>query len=146
MIHGLRGCSVLPAPDRSPATEKRKNIIMPTGINVNHQKPAQGRQFSAVPPERKRLIGAMQKYPYSKIENLAVANGNPVFGPTTRLIAETKLGGGDGARPEANLADFVLKREHVELFRQLDEIGSGVILVLEVRAGLPFRMIREVAA
>ncbi len=99
---------------------------------------------SGLSPERKRLVGAMQKNPYSRIENLAVANGIPVFGPNTRLIAETKLGSADGARPEGNLADFVLKREHVELFRQLDEIGSGEILTLEVRGGLPFRIIREV--
>lgn len=117
---------------------------MPAEINVNQLKPAQGGQFSNVPAARKRLVGAMQKNPYSRIENLAVANGNPVFGPTARLIAETKLGSADGARPEVNLADFVLKREHVDLFRQLDEIGSGVILTLEVRGGLPFRIIREV--
>jgi hypothetical protein len=36
--------------------------------------------------------------------------------------------------------------EKLDLFRQLDEIGSGVILALEVKGGLPFRLIREVAA
>lgn len=117
---------------------------MPTKINVNQLKPAQGGQFSNVPAARKRLISAMQKNPYSRIENIAVTDGNPVFGSSTRLIAETKLGSADGARPEATLSDFTLKKEHVDLFRQLDEIGSGVILTLEVRGGLPFRIIREV--
>ena len=72
-------------------------------------------------------------------------SSNPVFGPATRWTVETKLGTSDLARPEAVLADFALKREHIELFSQLDLIGSGEILALEVRAGLPFRIIRQVA-
>jgi hypothetical protein len=88
----------------------------------------------------------MQENPYSRIEQLTVFNGEPQFGPTTKVIAELKFGVGDGPRREAELTDFILKKEHVELFQQLDEIGSGVILALEVRGGLPFRMIREVAA
>ena len=39
-----------------------------------------------------------------------------------------------------------MKKEHVELFQQLEKIGSGELLTLEVKGGLPFRMIREIAA
>ncbi len=88
----------------------------------------------------------MQENPFSRIEHLTVIDGQPQFEPTTKIIAELKFGANDGPRREAKLADFVLKKEHIELFRQFDQIGSGVILALEVKGGLPFRMIREVAA
>ncbi len=101
--------------------------------------------FGRLTAERRQLIAGMQQHPFSKIENLSVREGNPVFGPATRWTAETKLGSADALRPEAGLAEFVLKREHIELFSRFDEIGSGEILLLEVRAGLPFRIIRQVA-
>jgi hypothetical protein len=97
-------------------------------------------------PARQKLLRILQENPFSRIENLAVINGQPQFDPNTKIIAEHKFGTNDGPRRETELADFVLKKEHVELFRQFDAIGSGVILTLEVRGGLPFRMIREVAA
>jgi len=104
-----------------------------------------GQTFGELNRERQRLVTAMQKNPFSRIEHLQIRDGNPVFGPATRWTVETKLGTSDLARPEAVLADFALKREHIELFSQLDLIGSGEILALEVRAGLPFRIIRQVA-
>ena len=101
--------------------------------------------FGSLSPARRRLIAGMQRNPFSRIENLGVTGGDPEFGPSTRWIAETKLGVTDGARSEAGLTDFVLKREHADLFAQFDVIGTGDILTLEVRAGLPFRIIRQVA-
>ena len=97
-------------------------------------------------PARQKILRLMQENPFSRIEQLAVTNGQPQFDPATKIIAEHKFGANDGPRREAELADFVLKKEHVDLFRQFDEIGSGVILTLEVRGGMPFRMIREVAS
>jgi hypothetical protein len=88
----------------------------------------------------------MQENPYCQIEKLTVVDGQPQFEPTTKVIVEHKFGANDCQRREAELADFVLKKEHLDLLRQFDEIGSGVILTLEVRGGLPFRMFREVAA
>ena len=102
--------------------------------------------ISGLAAARQKLLRLMQENPYSRIDNLTIAIGDPVFEPTTKIIAEHKFGTNDGPRREAELADFVLKKEHVDLFRQFDEIGSGVILALEVRGGIPFRMIREVGA
>lgn len=101
--------------------------------------------YARLSPSRKRLIAGMHRNPYSRIECLVVRDGEPVFGPETRWIAETKLGTGDPERPESRLADFSLKREHLDLFAQLDTIGTGEILALEIRAGLPFRLLRHVA-
>lgn len=114
--------------------------------NVNQLKYNPEVQYQDVPAARKHLLRVMQENPFSRIDNLTIVNGDPVFAPATKIIAEHKFGANDGPRREAELADFVLKKEHVDLFSQFDVIGSGVILTLEVRGGLPFRMIREVAA
>jgi hypothetical protein len=106
---------------------------------------SQVQTFGELNRVRRLLVTAMQKNPFSRIENLQIRDCNPVFGPATRWTAETKLGSADSERSEAVLADFALKREHIELFSQFDRIGSGEILALEVRAGLPFRIIRQVA-
>jgi len=103
-------------------------------------------KLSGLPAACKHLLRIMQENPYCQIEQLAVVNGQPRFEPTTKIIAEHKFGGNDGPRREAELGEYSLKKEHLDLFRQFDEIGSGVILSLEVRGGLPFRMFREVAA
>ena len=103
-------------------------------------------KVSGLTAARKQILRLMQENPFSRIENLTLIDGQPQFGPTTKVIAEHKFGVNDGPRREAELADYALKKEHIDLFRQFDEIGSGAILTLEIRAGLPFRMIREVAA
>lgn len=102
--------------------------------------------FSGLCAARQNLLRIMQEHPYSRIDHLSVADGDPVFARETKIITETKFGGGDNPRREVGLPDFVLKKEHVELFQQLEKIGSGDLLTLEIRGGLPFRMIREVAA
>ena len=112
----------------------------------HHLEPQSGNNYRGLPAACKHLLRLMQENPFSRIENLTIADGQPRFEPTTKVIAEHKFGANDGPRREAELADYALKKEHLDLFRQFDEIGSGVILTLEVRGGLPFRMIREVAA
>jgi hypothetical protein len=111
-----------------------------------HLEPQSSGNYRGLPAACKQLLRIMQENPFSRIEQLAVTNGQPQFEPTTKIIVEHKFGANDGPRREAQLADYPLKKEHLDLFRQFDEIGSGVILTLEVRGGLPFRMIREVAA
>ncbi len=111
-----------------------------------HLEPQSSGKYREQSAPRKHLLRVMQENPFSRIDRLAVANGNPVFAPTTKIIAETKFGGGDGPRREAGLSDFELKKEVIELFQQFEKIGSGELLTLEIRGGLPFRMIREVAA
>ena len=47
----------------------------------------------------------------------------------------------NGPRPESDKSDFTLKRPLVELFQYFDQQVDGEINVLEVKHGLPFRMI-----
>ncbi|MCU0720217.1 MAG: hypothetical protein MUC83_10980 [Pirellula sp.] len=56
-------------------------------------------------------------------------------------MREVKFGSENGARTEDGLADFELKQQVRELLDFLDEKRDGVIELLEVRNGLPFRMV-----
>jgi len=83
----------------------------------------------------------MQALNFGRIEQLAVAGGEPIFHPPPKVSRELKFGAENGPRPELSLDDFVLKAEVRALFDAITEIGDGVIERIEVRHGLPFRMI-----
>lgn len=65
----------------------------------------------------------------------------PVFDPPPTMIREHKFAAENGPRPELASTDFLLKRQIAELFAFFDERQNGVIDVLEIKHGLPFRMI-----
>jgi hypothetical protein len=90
---------------------------------------------------RRRLVRLMQKLLFGRIENLLVRDGEPEFDPPPTIIREHKFGGENGSHPKLRADDFLLKDQVVDLFRQFDALGNGVIAVLEVKHGLPFRML-----
>jgi hypothetical protein len=93
-----------------------------------------------------RLIELMQRVNFGRIERLLIQDGQPVYDPSPRLIREIKFCGENGPRPEVAIEDFALKAQVIDLFRTFDEVRNGVIEVLEVKHGLPFRMAVETAA
>jgi hypothetical protein len=56
-------------------------------------------------------------------------------------VREHKFGGENGPRPELATTNFLLKQQVVELFAFFDQLQDGEIDVLEIKHGLPFRMI-----
>lgn len=54
-----------------------------------------------------------------------------------------KFGGENAPLLEKVNATFALKSQVIDLFRQLDGISCGQIEVLEIKHGLPFRMLVE---
>ncbi len=96
---------------------------------------------------RVRLLELMQTANFGRIEGLKFIAGEPVLDPCPVLVREHKFGGENGPRAELATDDFLLKQQVVELFAFFDQLRNGEIEVLEIRHGLPFRMIvREVAA
>jgi hypothetical protein len=91
-------------------------------------------------PQQKRLLELMQGINFGRIQGLEVRDGEPIFEPFPQVIRDIKLSGENGPRPELGTDDFTLKTEVVELFTQLDELGNGIVDVLEIKHGLPFRM------
>ncbi len=98
-------------------------------------------QKSSVPLPRQRLIELMQRVNFGRIDGLVVTDSQPVLDPPPQITREIKLGGENGARPEAEIGDFALKSQVIELFDFFEQLRNGVIDVLEVKHGLPFRVI-----
>lgn len=102
---------------------------------------------STLSHERRRLVELMQTINFGRIERLQVSLRQPVFTPAPIIVREHKFSSENGPRPERESDDFLLKRQVIELFGQLDAIGTGIIDEIEFKNGLPFRMIvTEVAA
>jgi hypothetical protein len=99
------------------------------------------KRFVQLSPARQRLIRLLQNTNFGKIESLAFMGGEPVLEKSVRRMREFKFGSENGSRPEDCLADFELKQQVLELLDFLDERRDGVIELLEVRNGLPFRMV-----
>jgi hypothetical protein len=90
--------------------------------------------------QKQQLIGLMQRLNFGCIEGLIVRDGEPVLEPKPRIVREVKFGGENGPRPEAAKQDFTLKKEVRDLFAQMEALGDGTVLSLEVKHGLPFKM------
>ena len=98
-------------------------------------------------PAGVRLVELMQRINFGRIERLAVRGGKPVFDPPPRVVREIKFGGDNGSRPEIGKANFPLKSQVCGLFAQLEALGDGMVLRIEVQRGLPFKMsVEEVFA
>ena len=83
----------------------------------------------------------MQSVHFGRIEQLLIRNGEPVLTPRPHIYCERKFGGENGPHPEVAAANFLLKQQVMELFAFFDQQQNGTIDVLEIKHGLPFRMI-----
>jgi hypothetical protein len=97
----------------------------------------------ALSPARRQLLELMQRHNFCRIENLEVRAGAPVFDPAPRITQEIKIGADNGPRPELGKDDFLLRAPVIELFEHLDRVGDGRIAVIDVRHGLPCRLVVE---
>lgn len=86
---------------------------------------------------RKRLLNLMQRQNFCRIERLEVRQGEPVFDPPPLVIQHVRIMGNNDPKVQIHLKNYALKQAQVELFQHLDELGTGVVDAIEVRAGLP---------
>jgi hypothetical protein len=100
-------------------------------------------RLSNLSPARQALIRLCQEINFGSIENLEVREGEPAFEPSPVVLRDLKLDSEDGARGEIAIVDFGLSKEVVQLMRHLDEIAVGTVRRLEVRAGIPRRLLWE---
>jgi len=100
-------------------------------------------RFSQVSPPRQALIRLFQSIDFGYLEGLEVRGGEPVFNPAPIVLVEVKLDAGPQPRPEADLADFELRSEVVRLMDQFDRLGDGSIERIDVRHGVPRRVLIE---
>ena len=103
-------------------------------------------RFSDLSVSRRVFVRQCQRLGFGKITSLTVSEADPVFTQATDVFMDVKLDNDDSARPEQSLADFVLPAETVRFFAQLDTIGNGVVEHVEIRAGVPRRMLFKAAS
>jgi hypothetical protein len=100
-------------------------------------------RFSQLSPERQALVRILQALNFGEIRDVNVRDGNPVSDLASVVLLDTKLDSEEAPRSELSLADFELRAEVVRLMSRLDELGNGTIRCLEVRAGIPRRLVFE---
>jgi hypothetical protein len=98
------------------------------------------RQLSA---PRQTLVRLFQSINFGRIEDPEGRGGEPVFNPAPRVLIAVDLQCDEGPRPEHELGDFAIREEIVRLMDRLRELGDGAVEHIEVRAGLPRRMVVE---
>jgi hypothetical protein len=91
---------------------------------------------------RQALVRLCQAIDYGQILDLQISDDSePSFSPEPQLIVEVKLDNDPRPRSETELADFLLPGEVLRLMDRIDEIGAGRIQKIEIRAGLPKRVL-----
>ena len=94
-------------------------------------------------PANQRLLRMFQAINFGRVEELEIRDGQPEFSPAPRVFVELKLDVADGPRPESQLDRFPLRAQVERFFTQIARMKEGTVEVIEVRHGLPFRMVIE---
>jgi hypothetical protein len=114
---------------------------------VKQQSPAatskRVRRLAELSAPRQALVRLCQSIDYGQILDLQVCNREPVFNPPPTLLLDIKLDTDPSGRPESELADFALCDEVCRLLDRLDQMQTGRIQRIEVRAGIPRRVLIE---
>jgi len=100
-------------------------------------------RLSQLSPARQALVRALQTVNFGELQNIQVRNGEPMFGDAAVTVFDTKSDKDEGPRAEIGLPDFLLNAEASHLIARLDEFKNGTIQRLEVRAGIPRRLVFE---
>jgi hypothetical protein len=100
-----------------------------------------GLRFSKLSTARQAFIRECQRIGFGRIEQLEISDSEPVFGLRTQAFIDLKLDADERPRPELSVDDFVVSTEIQRLFSKLDAICDGVVEHIEVRAGIPRRIV-----
>jgi hypothetical protein len=99
-------------------------------------------RFSAISPRRKQLVRMCQALNFGVISGIRLECGDPMLTAATMLV-EDRLDLPEESRSEVRLDEFNLSKEWRRLLSRFDEIQDGTIERLEVRAGLPRRILAQ---
>src|SRR5262252_1703786 len=99
-------------------------------------------RFSEVSGRRQQLIRSCQALNYGIIRCIRFEDGDPIPDSASAL-AEERLDLPEEPRPEIRLNDFKLCEEWRRLLARLDEVQNGIIERVEVRGGIPRRVLFE---
>jgi len=100
-------------------------------------------KLSELSSARQALVRLCQSIDYGWIDGLRIQDREPVFDPQPNVILDVKLDTAADGRPEVELSDFALRDEVCRLLQRLDHIENGRLDRIEVRAGIPRRVLIE---
>jgi hypothetical protein len=102
------------------------------------------RRFSQLSSPRKVLVRLFRSINYGHLHDLSVRDREPVLGsPSTVVLLDLKLDAEERPRDELGVDDFELCAEVERLMSVLDRVRHGKITNIEVRAGIPRRIVLE---
>ena len=101
-------------------------------------------QFSQLSPPRQDLVRLFQSINYGYVRDLNVLDREPVLASRPPIVVvDLKLDVDQLLRDEVTAVDFELCAEVGRLMSLLDRIRNGKISSIEVRAGIPRRILFE---
>jgi len=100
-------------------------------------------RFSQLSSARQALVRLCQRLNFGQIHHMRVQDGDPLFDPEPLVFIHVRLDTDNDPRLETQLKDFELRNEVVRLMASFDHIKNGVIERIDVRAGLPCRIVFE---
>jgi len=121
------------------ATDAERNTY--EAVDARNQMTPKTLRFAQLSPARQQLVRICQTVNYGQINVLLVRDGEPIYEPPPVVVIDAKLFRDDGPRPELGLADFELRDDVRRLMARLDEMREGMIERIEVRAGMPRRVL-----
>lgn len=116
---------------------------VPTGLSA---RPLEAMRYSQLSPARQALVRLCQDVNFGQILDLLVRNAEPIWDPIPTILSELRLDIEETPRAESKLPDFRLSSEVLRLMRQLDQIKDGRIAKIEIRDGLPRRLVAQLTA
>ena len=99
--------------------------------------------LSEISAPRQALVRLCQSVDYGQIIGLQIRDREPVFNPPPTVLLDVKLDADCIPRREAALDDFALREEVHRLLERIDHLESGRLDRIEVRAGIPRRVLIE---
>jgi hypothetical protein len=101
-------------------------------------------RFSQLSIPRQALVRLCQSTNHGHIHDLAVLDREPLLtGPAPTVMVDIRLDLEERPRDELAAADFELRAEVGRLMSLLDRIRHGKISSIEVRGGIPRRVLFE---
>ena len=101
-------------------------------------------RFSELSAPRQAFIRRCQRLGFGTIRDLEVRDCEPVLGPRTEVLLDLKLDRDEDSRAEQDPRDFVVSSE-IQRLSRLDSIRNGTVEQVEVRAGVPRRIVFNIA-
>lgn len=106
---------------------------------------------ATISTESRILVATIRDLHFGRIENLVIRDGEPSFYPAPpRIVQDIKIGDNKELvdvrhrnRPELTCPDSVPEIHMAELLTHLRSLADESITTIDVRHGLPFRLLIE---